>query len=190
MRHCTYSFGQTILGSRGSLAPGSHLTRYREKQHACVQTADESWRAARWWHRQISRQQSANLSVAEFCRQLGISVTTFYYWKRRVRKSLAPPGLALAEHPSQHPTAPAGTALANFMPVSILDPGAGTQLEIELTNACMVRLKGASIPFAPPPSPRPASSAAPAKEATDAPSTLRGRPRFPLHQTDGYEKRL
>ena len=37
-----------------------------------------------WRRRQISRQQSANLSVAEFCRQLGVSVTTFYYWKRRV----------------------------------------------------------------------------------------------------------
>jgi hypothetical protein len=28
------------------------------------------------------------------------------------------------------------------VPVSILDPGAGTQLEIELTNACVVRLRG------------------------------------------------
>jgi hypothetical protein len=96
-----------------------------------------------WWRRQISRQQSANLPVAEFCRQLGISVTTFYYWKRRVEEApRTAPGLASAEHPSQHPTAPAGTAVANFVPVSILDPGAGTQLEIELTNACVVRLRG------------------------------------------------
>jgi transposase-like protein len=100
-----------------------------------------------WWRRQISRQQSANLSVAEFCRQLGISVTTFYYWKRRVEEAPGTaPGLASAEHPSQHPTAPAGTAVANFVPVSILDPGAGTQLEIELTNACVVRLRGVVDP--------------------------------------------
>ena len=35
-----------------------------------------------WWRRQLFRRQSANLSVTEFCRQLGVSVTTFYYWKK------------------------------------------------------------------------------------------------------------
>jgi hypothetical protein len=100
-----------------------------------------------WWSRQISRQQSGNLSVAEFCRQLGISVTTFYYWKRRVEEApRTAPGLASAEHPSQDPTASARTAVADFVPVSILGPAAGTELEIELTNACVVRLKGVIDP--------------------------------------------
>jgi len=100
-----------------------------------------------WWRRHISRQQSANLSVAEFCRQLGISVTTFYYWKRRVEEApQTAPGRASAEHPSQDPTASARTAVANFVPVSILEPAAGTELEIELTNACVVRLKGVIDP--------------------------------------------
>ena len=100
-----------------------------------------------WWRRQISRQQSANLSVAEFCRRLGISVTTFYYWKRRVEEtSQTAPGRASTEHPSQDPTVSAETAVAHFVPVSILDPGAGTQLEIELTNACVVRLRGVVDP--------------------------------------------
>jgi hypothetical protein len=31
----------------------------------------------------------------------------------------------------------------SFMPVTILDPGAGTQLEITLANTSVVRLKGA-----------------------------------------------
>jgi hypothetical protein len=100
-----------------------------------------------WWRRQISRQQSANLSVAEFCRQLGISATTFYYWKRRVEQApRTAAGRASAEHPAQDPTVSAGAAVANFVPVSILDPGAGTQLEIELTNACVVRLRGVVDP--------------------------------------------
>jgi hypothetical protein len=30
-----------------------------------------------WWRRQIHRQREANLSVTEFCRQLGVSVATF-----------------------------------------------------------------------------------------------------------------
>jgi hypothetical protein len=32
------------------------------------------------------------------------------------------------------------------VPVSVLDPGASTVLEIELTNACVVRLRGAVDP--------------------------------------------
>jgi len=53
-----------------------------------------------WWRRQLSRRQSANLSVTEFCRQLGVSVTTFYYWKKRVHEA-APnvPGRVPAECP-------------------------------------------------------------------------------------------
>ena len=34
----------------------------------------------------------------------------------------------------------------NFVPVSVIDPGAGTVLEIELTNACVVRLRGVIDP--------------------------------------------
>ena len=43
-------------------------------------------------------------------------------------------------------TTTAGATAANFIPVSILEPTAGTQLEIELTNACVVRLKGVIDP--------------------------------------------
>jgi Transposase len=86
-----------------------------------------------WWRRQICRQQAANLSVAEFCRQLGVSVTTFYCWKRRVEQPRRiAPGRRTAEHPSPHPTASAIAAVVNFVPVSILDLGADAQLEIEL----------------------------------------------------------
>jgi transposase-like protein len=100
-----------------------------------------------WWRRQISRQHSANLSVAEFCRQLGISVTTFYYWKRRVEEApRTAPRRAFPQHPPHDPTASASAAVADFVPVSILGAGAGTQLEIELTNACVVRLRGVIDP--------------------------------------------
>jgi hypothetical protein len=60
-----------------------------------------SSRAARraWWRRQLSRQQSANLSVTEFCRQLSVSAKSFYYWKRRFQE---PP----TNVPVQGPTKP------------------------------------------------------------------------------------
>jgi hypothetical protein len=39
-----------------------------------------------------------------------------------------------------------GASTPAFLPVSILDAGAAGQLEIELANACVVRLKGAVDP--------------------------------------------
>jgi hypothetical protein len=38
-----------------------------------------------WWRRQIQRQPKTNLTITDFCRQPGVSVPTFYYWKRRVK---------------------------------------------------------------------------------------------------------
>jgi hypothetical protein len=91
-----------------------------------------------WWRRQLTRQQSANVSVADFCQQLGVSVTTFYYWKKRIHEVAAhAPGQSAVESPS-HTVA----AAAHFVPVSLVDRRAGTHLEIELANACIVRLEG------------------------------------------------
>lgn len=91
-----------------------------------------------WWRRQLCRQQSENVSVTDFCRQLGVSITTFYYWKKRVHVvSSSLPAQVVAERPS-HPLAVA----ASFVPVSIGDRRASTHLEIELANACFVRLEG------------------------------------------------
>jgi hypothetical protein len=98
-----------------------------------------------WWRRQIQRQEDGGLTVAEFCRRLGVSTVTFYAWKRRLRE--APPAVPLVpERPSARPMPEAnGASTPAFLPVSILDAGAA-QLEIVLANACVVRLKGAVDP--------------------------------------------
>ena len=99
-----------------------------------------------WWRRQIQRQVDGSLTVAEFCRRLGVSTVTFYAWKRRFRE--APPLSPLnPERPSAR-TRPAANRLSTspFLPVSILNAGAAGQLEIELANACVVRLKGTVDP--------------------------------------------
>jgi hypothetical protein len=96
-----------------------------------------------WWRRQIERQPKTNLTIADFCQQLGVSVPTFYYWKRRIQAGLRTPSEPVVEASrSQPPTTPA----APFLPVSIVDPDAGTHLEIELANACVVRLRGPLSP--------------------------------------------
>jgi transposase-like protein len=99
-----------------------------------------------WWRRQVERQEQSSFTVAEFCRRLGVSTVTFYAWKRRFRE--APPALPLVpERPSTRPMPEAnGASAPAFLPVSILDAGASGQLEIELANACVVRLKGTVDP--------------------------------------------
>jgi hypothetical protein len=99
-----------------------------------------------WWRRQIQRQKDGSLTVTEFCRRLGVSTVTFYAWKRRFRE--APPASSLVpDRPSARPMTEAiGASTPAFLPVSILDAGAAGQLEIELSNTCVVRLKEAVDP--------------------------------------------
>ena len=90
------------------------------------------------WRAQFQRQRKANLSVTELCRQLGVSAPTFYYWKKRVDG--APPdarGQVPDVRPARHPT-----MAADFVPLSIIEPDPGAELEIELTNSCVLRLRG------------------------------------------------
>ena len=96
-----------------------------------------------WWRRQIQRQPKTHLTVADFCRQLGVSVPTFYYWKRRVQavSQTASDPVAMVS-PARSPV----PLTVPFVPVSIVEPGADTHLEIELANACVVRLRGALSP--------------------------------------------
>ena len=95
-----------------------------------------------WWRRQLSRRQSANLSVADFCQQLGVSVATFYYWKKRIHEVAShAPGQGAVESPPR-----SVSTAAHFVPVSLVDRRVGTHLEIELANACVLRLEGAIDP--------------------------------------------
>ncbi len=85
-----------------------------------------------WWRRQIERQKESRLSVVDFCRRLGVGTATFYAWKRLFRE---------AESRSADPA-----KAAPFVPVSIVDPAPAAQLEIELGNQCVVRVKGTLDP--------------------------------------------
>ena len=98
-----------------------------------------------WWRRQIQRQQDGSLSIAEFCRRLGVSTVSFYAWRRRLRET--PPNSPLmSERPSVKPSIANGAPTPAFLPVSILNAGPHGQLEIALANACVVRLAGSVDP--------------------------------------------
>jgi Helix-turn-helix domain len=95
-----------------------------------------------WWRRVIARQRAAQVTLAQFCREMGITPRKFYYWKKRVRNtSPAATGerSGLRQSP---PPAPAPGQAAGFVPVSIKSDGAAASLEIELANGCAIRLKG------------------------------------------------
>ena len=95
-----------------------------------------------WWRRVITRQRAARVTLAQFCREMGITPRKFYYWKKRVGQAAAiAPSQRLAL-PQSPPAAAAPGRAAGFVPVSIKSDGAAVSLEIELANGCAIRLKG------------------------------------------------
>ncbi len=98
-----------------------------------------------WWRRQIQRQQDGTLSIAEFCRRLGVSTVTFYAWRRRFSEAPSASPL-ISESPAAKSSTANGAPIPAFLPVSMLAAGPDGQLEIELANACVVRLKGTVDP--------------------------------------------
>jgi hypothetical protein len=70
-----------------------------------------------WRPRQIQQQLKTKLTIAHFCRQLGVSVPTFYYRERRVKAGLWTPSEPVAQASLSRPPT---TAAAPFVPVSIV----------------------------------------------------------------------
>ena len=99
-----------------------------------------------WWRRQIQRQTEGSLTVSAFCRRIGVSTVTFYAWKRRLSESPSASPLAPVRPPARPIPEANGASTPAFLPISIRDAGVAGQLEIELANACVVRLKGAVDP--------------------------------------------
>jgi transposase-like protein len=93
-----------------------------------------------WWRRQIQRQKDGKLTVAAFCRRLGVSTVTFYAWKRRFRETSDTSPLR------SETSTPARNGTPTFLPVSMLDTGSAGHLEIALANSCVLRLTGAVDP--------------------------------------------
>ena len=92
-----------------------------------------------WWRRQFERQQKANLSVTELCRQLDVSVTTFYYWRKRVlENSPTSPGQVAAGCPPRRVN-----YHREFCPYLDRQAHHGArELEIELNNSLHAAAQG------------------------------------------------
>ena len=96
-----------------------------------------------WWRRLIFRQRSVPVPLTQFCRQMGVSTRKFYYWRQRLRDlDAASSGSQITPSGSLQSASTISGDDDTFLPVSIVHRSTTTELEIELTNGCLVRLKG------------------------------------------------
>jgi hypothetical protein len=96
------------------------------------------------WRRQLARRVSGNASAIDFCRQLGVSITTSYYRNKRVDEvSLPSPRLALAQSPSRR-----WAAAATFVPVTLVVDSGDT---IQIPGTPFIIIGGDSIRCPPKP---------------------------------------
>ena len=76
------------------------------------------------WLQRLQRFHRSGLTVAAFCQQEGVSVPSFYAWKRRLR--------------TPSPDRPATTP--RFVPVRLGSPTASAPVELLLPSGCVLRL--------------------------------------------------
>lgn len=93
------------------------------------------------WRRRLTAFDRGDSSVAEFCRRAGVSVASFYQWRRRLRLSAAAPcvpkrGRGLAGGQDVRSAFPRRTAPAvSFVPVEITGR---SNIEVHLPNGARV----------------------------------------------------
>jgi transposase-like protein len=99
-----------------------------------------------WWRCQIERHEQSSLSVTKFCARIGVRPKTFYAWRQRLRAT----SLTRSQAPGKRQPRPSSTGnaapIAPFLPVAVRDDATAGQLEITLSNSCVLRLTGAVDP--------------------------------------------
>jgi hypothetical protein len=82
------------------------------------------------WQRRMTRFGEARQSVAEFCRQEGVSSVSFYQWRKR---------LAAAVGPAEEPTGFKPVRLVAAAGIAVDLPG-GTHLHVPTSDPQVLRL--------------------------------------------------
>ena len=91
------------------------------------------------WQQLIKQQQNSNVSQKAFCQQMNLSVATFGYWKRKLKKETDLPAIvddaALTAEPWLE--LPTPTIRGNSV------AGSAWQIELDLGNGVCLRLRQA-----------------------------------------------
>jgi hypothetical protein len=83
------------------------------------------------WREILSRQQASGLSIAEFCRDNAVPVSSFFAWKRRVSGGGPAQG-------GRTPSGPNPTVAGTFVEPKLVSAG----LALDSSGAIEVRLRG------------------------------------------------
>ena len=86
------------------------------------------------WKQRLESQKASGLSVAVFCLQEGVSLSTFYRWQQQVKSGI--PATLLEEEVDRRRTEPEEAEETTFLPISLK----ASPVEIELPNGGVVRL--------------------------------------------------
>jgi transposase-like protein len=87
----------------------------------------------RQWRERMARWQASGLSVREFCRRHGLLETSFYYWKRELRKRDAAASSAATK------SSPVKKPRPTFLPLTVL-PAATLSVEVRCPSGHVVVL--------------------------------------------------
>ncbi len=70
------------------------------------------------WRRVVERQQASGLTIAAFCRRMGVPEASFYAWRRKLRAGVPPcrPGETFVEVKIAPEPEPAASALELRLP--------------------------------------------------------------------------
>lgn len=99
----------------------------------------------REWRQRLARFERGGLSIAQFCRNEGVSAASFYQWRRKLAPRVAPPRSGRADDVVSR-------AASGFTPVRVVAsagvsvrlPG-GTQLDVPLVDAEALALVIATV---------------------------------------------
>ena len=86
------------------------------------------------WQQRFESQKASGLSVAVFCLQEGVSLSTFYRWQQQVKSGI--PAALLEEEADRRRTESEEVDETTFLPISLK----ASPVEIELPNGGIVRL--------------------------------------------------
>ena len=86
------------------------------------------------WKQRFESQKASGLSVAVFCLQEGVSLSTFYRWQQQVKSGI--PAALLEEEADRRRTESEEVDETTFLPISLK----ASPVEIELPNGGIVRL--------------------------------------------------
>ena len=86
------------------------------------------------WKQRFESQKASGLSVAVFCLQEGVSLSTFYRWQQQVKDGI--PAALLEEEADRRRAESEEVDETTFLPISLK----ASPVEIELPNGGVVRL--------------------------------------------------